>query len=206
MRFEKNREYQIPQFPLLEDLRITTDRIKTAHEILRKSLQQYLQLKDTDLSIYLNRIYEGNTTYVDEYGQEIYAYYKVFFFIWKQYNETLCENYAIGKFEKDRLNLCSVARFLSYQPSVENRQTLMKRMGDALGTICHPCTPYKPKQYGETIVPPFDGINPDKMTQEEIFELCKRYREEIPNVVISTSSEPPIASLSESLGNIGYYF
>jgi len=44
----------------------------------------------------------------------------------------------------------------------------MKETGDALGTPCHPCTPYKPKEYGDTTVPPFDRVNP-KMREEEIF-------------------------------------
>lgn len=51
----------------------------------------------------------------------------------------------------------------------------MKRMGDALGYRCHPCTPYTPKQYGGTIVPSTDGIDPDGITPEESLILCKRY-------------------------------
>ncbi len=100
MRFKKNREHRLPQFPFVEDLRKTTERCVTAHEIIRKALPQYFDLKDTDLSIYLNHVVEGDTKYKDEYGPEIGAYFKVFLFIWEQYNETLCQNYAISKFEK----------------------------------------------------------------------------------------------------------
>jgi len=48
----------------------------------------------------------------------------------------------------------------------------MKRMWDALGYRCHPCTPYTPKQYNETIVPSTDGINPE-ISPEESLILCK---------------------------------
>jgi len=60
MRFKKNREHRLPQFPFVEDLRKTTERIVTAHEIIRKALPQYFDLKDTDLSIYLNHVVEGD--------------------------------------------------------------------------------------------------------------------------------------------------
>jgi len=37
-------------------------------------------------------------------------------------------NYAIGQFDKDKLDLCSVARYLSHQTSVEDRGTILKRV------------------------------------------------------------------------------
>jgi len=137
-------------------------------------LQQYLEFKDLDLGTYLSHlIYKRTEPFKDEYGQVIRAYKKVFRFIWEQHNETLVQNYAIGQFDKDKLNLCSVARYLSHQPKVEQRGTIMKRMGDALEYMCHPCTPYTPKQYSETVVPSTDGINPAGVSPEESLILCK---------------------------------
>ena len=69
--------------------------------------------------------------------------------------------------------MCSVARYLSHQHSVSDRKTLMKRMGDALEYRCHPCTPYKRKQYGETKVPDTSNINPDGVSPEESMKMCK---------------------------------
>lgn len=85
-----------------------------AHEIIRKSLQQYLDFDEADLGIYLSQIIQHTEPYIDEYGQVIYNYKKVFRFIWEQYNETVLQNYAAKQFDKDKLDLCSVARFLSH--------------------------------------------------------------------------------------------
>jgi len=83
-------------------------------------LQQFLGFKDTDLGTYLNYlIYKRTEPFVDEYGQVIRVYKKVFRFIWEQHNETLVQNYAVGQFNKDKLDLCSVARYLSHQPTVD---------------------------------------------------------------------------------------
>ena len=170
----RNRNGDRTTFPLKEDLRLKTFNIVKAHEILRKGLQQFLEFKEKDLGTYLHRISELNnnaTTYFDEYGRKIPSYNEIFDSIWVQHKEILCENYAIQQFDKDSLDLCSLARFLSHQPSVEDRQTLMKRTGDALGHSCHPCTPYKPLKQ--------DGVKPNVPTDtEKILEkisksLCK---------------------------------
>lgn len=139
--------------------------------MIRKGLQEFLDFKDADLGTYLNHlIIQRTEPFVDEYGQVIRLYKKVFRFIWEQHNETLAHNYAVGQFDKDKLYLCSVARFLSHQSTVEQRETIMKKMGDALKYRCHPCTPYTPKQYDETIIPSThinQGISP-----EEALVLC----------------------------------
>ena len=119
-------------------------------------------------------IFNRTEPFVDEYGEVIRVYKKVFHFIWEQYNETLAQNYAIKQFDKDKLVLCSVARYLSHQPTVQNRTTILKRVGDALRYRCHPCTPYTPKQYDETIVPSTDHINPEGVSPEESLILCNR--------------------------------
>ena len=175
----RNRDGDKTTFPLKEDLRLKTFNIVKAHEILRKGLQQFLEFKEKDLGTYLHRISESNnnaTTYFDEYGQEIPSYFEIFDSIWEQHKEILCENYAIQKFDQDKLVLCSLARFLSHQPLVEDRKTLLKRMGDALGNGCHPCTPYKPlKQDDGTFNVPTntDKIGPDGTSAEESSSLCK---------------------------------
>jgi len=169
-----NRDGDLPTFPLQQDLRLKSSSIVNADEVLRKGLQQYLQFKDADLGTYLSHLIDKRRPpYTDEYGQIIQNYQKVFRFIWEQYNETLVQNYAIDQFNKDKLDLCSVARFLSHQSTVNQRETIMKRMGDALGYKCHPCTPYTPKQWSETIVPSTDGTNPEGVSLEESTVLCK---------------------------------
>ena len=155
-------------------------KIIAAHEILRIGLKQYLDFEELDLGTYLSHMIQRAEPYVDEYGQAIRFYKKVFRFIWEQYNETLQHNYAINQFDKDKLDLCSVSRYLSHQSSVDNRGTIMKNMSDALGYQCHPCTPYKAKQYGITIIPNSDGISLDEVTPEEILILCKKYQDEQP--------------------------
>ena len=146
--------------------------IVEANEVLRKGLKQFLGFKDSDLGTYLSYlIFKRTEPFVDEYGQVIRVYKKVFRFIWEQHNETLVQNYAIKQFDKDKLDLCSVARYLSHQPTVDNRETIMKRMSDALNYTCHPCTPYTPKQYDETIVP--STVYPEGISPEESLFLCK---------------------------------
>ena len=170
----RNRDGILPRFPLEPDLRKLTSNIVKSHEVLRKALQQYLDLKDMDLGKYLNNlIFQRTGPFVDEYGQIIHAYQRVFRFIWEQYNETLVYNYAIHQFDKEKLDLCSVARFLSHQRSVESHKTIMKTMGESLEYRCHPCTPYKRKEYGPTIVPSTTDINPEGVTPDESIILCK---------------------------------
>lgn len=147
-------------------------RVVKSNEVLSNALKQYLNLPEMDLGSYLRHlILQRPEPFVDEYGQVIHAYHTVFNFIWEQYNETLVDNYAIGQFEKDKLNMCSVARYLSHQSAVENRQTLMKRMSDSLGYRCHPCTPYKREEYDSTVFP--DYISQEGVTPEESIILCK---------------------------------
>ncbi len=156
----RNRDDEKPVFPPQEDLRLKPSNILKAHEILRNGLQQFLDFKEADLGFYLNHIIVvKKPPFKDEYGQDIRSYNKVFKFIWVQYNETLCRNYAIEQYDLDKLDLCSVVRFLSYQTTVKDRRTIMKRMGDTLGYRCHPCTPYKRKEYGGTIVPNTEDIS-----------------------------------------------
>jgi len=147
-----NREGRKPPFPPVPDLKRKSVNIKKSNEILRKALQEYLDLDDADLGTYLHHMIQLSEPFLDEYGQVIHNYRKVFTFIHEQFNETLVQNYAIEQFDKDKLDMCSVARYLSHQNSVGDRKTIMKRMGDALEYRCHPCTPYKRRQYGETKV------------------------------------------------------
>ena len=135
------------------DIRNKSSLILNAHEIIRKSLQQYLDFDEADLGIYLSQMIQHTEPYIDEYGQVIYNYKKVFRFIWEHYNETVLQNYAVKQFDKDKLDLCSVARFLSHQPKVKDRNTLMMRIGDSLQYKCHPCTPYKSNKHSMLISP-----------------------------------------------------
>jgi len=184
---QRNRDWDLPKFPEVKDERLQTSYIIEAHDVLRKGLQGFLVLKDTDLGTFMSYlIFNRTEPFLDEYGENIRNYKKVFRFIWEQYNETLAQNYAIKQFNKDKLDLCSVARYLSHQPTVRHRETIMKRMGDALKYRCHPCTPYTPKQYDETIIPSTDGINPDGVSPEESLILCNRTLEKIqPNLTSS---------------------
>ena len=194
MLFEtRNRDGDLPSFPIEPDLRFQSSYIFSAHEVLRKGLQQFLGFKDTDLANYLSYlIFKRTEPFVDEYGQVIRNYKKVFRFIWEQHNETLVQNYAVGQFNKDKLDLCSVARYLSHQPAVEQRGTIMKRIREALGYKCHPCTPYTPKQYDETIVPSTDDIDPEGVSPEESLIFCKESQIQeqgsIPSLGNSTAS------------------
>jgi len=186
---QRNRDDDLPKFPVQPDLRRQPSYIVEAHEVLRKGLQEYLGFHSTNFGVYLKYlIFNRTEPFVDEYGQNIRNYRKVFRFIWEQYNETLVHNYAIKQLNKDKLDLCSVARYLSHQPKVEQRKTIMKRMGDALRYMCHPCTPYTPKQYGETIVLSSDDINPEGISPEESLILCNSSYIQGQNILNSTST------------------
>ncbi len=194
---EPNRDEELPIFPIKEDPRLKSYNIVQGHEIIRKGLQQFLELREMDLGSYLNHIIETDLVFIDEYGKEIRSYYKVFSFIWIQYNETLCQNYAVRQFDKDKLDLCSVARYLSHKRTVKDRETIVKRLGDTLEYTCHPCTPYKRKEYGETVVPSFDNINPNGVSPEESLILCNRGNEnQLPSTTTSTSTNPTTISTS----------
>ena len=187
---EKNRDKVEPTFPLKDDPRLKTSYILNAHEILKEGLQEYLEFRKEDLGFYLKHIVESdNITFIDEYDLEITSYYKVFKFIWVHYNETLCQNYAIKQYDLDKLDLCSVARFLSHQTTVKDRETIMKRMGDALQYKCHPCTPYKRKEYGGTVVPNTEDISSiEGLSPEHIFVLCKDYDHHGQKLVVSSTA------------------
>ncbi len=200
---EGNRDGRKPPFPPVPDLNRKSVNIQKSHEILRKALQEYLEFTDADLGTYLNHMIQGSEPFVDEYGQVIHVYRKVFTFIYEQYNETLMQNYAVKQFDKDKLDMCSVARYLSHQNSLSvsarylshqnslsDRKTLMKRMGDALEYRCHPCTPYKRKQYGETIVPDTSNINPDGVSPEESLIMCKEGLQETTTISPVTTQAP----------------
>jgi len=176
-------------------LPLNSSSIFNAQELLRDGLQQFLGFDEMDLGIYLKHlIFKRTEPFVDEYGQVIGAYHRVFRFIWEQYNDTLDKNYEALQFDKMRLDMCSVARFLSHQSAVKNRETIMKRMGDSLGYRCHPCTPYKRKEYGPTIVPNTDNISPDGVSMEESLILCQEKKGSNSTVIKS--------SLAESTGNL----
>jgi len=194
----KNRDGDLPSFPVVPDLRLQSSYIVNAHEVLRVGLQQYLGFINTDLGTYLSHlIYKRTEPFVDENGQVIRVYRKVLRFIWEQHNETLLQNYAVKRFNKDKLDLCSVARYLSHQPTVVQRATIMKRLGDALGYRCQPCTPYTPKEHGETIVPSTDDIDPEGVSPEESLILCKgsqiQGQGHLPSLNASTTSQGNIA-------------
>ena len=74
----------------------------------------------------------------------------------------------------------------------------MKRMGDALEFRCHPCTPYRPKQFSETVIPDISsGIDLDKVSPEEILALCKEYQDQDQGIL-------PFICTKESSGNYVY--
>jgi len=180
------------------DVQNKSGKIVEAHEVIRKVFQQFLNARDTDIGTYLHLMIQRSEPYVDEYGQVIHHYKKVFKFIWEQYNETIMNNYAANQFDKDKLDLCSVARFFSHQHEVKERRTLMKRMSDALGYKCHPCTPYKRKQYGETIVPNTEGISEEGVSPEESLIVCnKGYQTQIANASSSLRSTYEIGKYLE---------
>jgi len=139
----------MPEFPLQEDLRIKSSFIHKAHEILRNGLEEFLEFKiHMDLGFFLNIMTQDNKSYYDEYGKVINSYIDVWSSIWKQYNETLCENYATKQFQNDILDLCSVAKYLSHQLPAD---PILKRMGAALMIKkCDTCLPYNKKYPGKS--------------------------------------------------------
>jgi len=83
-----------------------------------------LDVPESNLTVYLNAMRSMNEPFRDEFGQIIPAYRKVFAFILEQVDEVAVENYAIDQFEKDRYDLCSVARYMSHQTRYSGRQTI----------------------------------------------------------------------------------
>jgi len=166
---EKNRDDKMPEFPLQEDLRIKSSFIYKAHEIIWNGLEELLESKNhADLGFYLNIMTQNNSTYYDENGKIINSYNDVWSSIWKQYNETLCENYATKQFENDTLDLCSVARYLSHQLQLKyHHTTILERMGVALKIKkCATCLPYNRNELGGTMIcplsPPGNETNDNK--------------------------------------------
>jgi len=191
---QNNRDGNKPPFPLDSViLHIKASNIVKAHEIFRKGLQQFLEREDKDLGAYLNYVLTEDQPFIDEYNQEITSYYKILNFIWRQYNETLCKNYAVKKYDVDKLDMCSVARFLSHKPAVQDRRTIMKRMGDALEYRCHPCTPYKRKEYLENIAPNTDNISPEGVSPEESLILCKDFDHRGETIMASTTTSTTLS-------------
>lgn len=186
-----NRDGQRPNHPTVTDLRRRSINIGKAHEVLQKGLQDFLDFADADLGTYLTEMANRRDPYVDEYGNIIRVYKKVFNFISEQHSEIQVHNYAVGQFDKDKLDLCSAARFLSHQPAVTDRHTIMKRMGDALKYKCHPCTPYRRKEHSDTVIPDAENI-PDEISPEEILNLCNpmQGRSVDLGIVVTTSTEP----------------
>ena len=81
----------------MEDLRVKSSYIHKAHEILANGLKKFLNFEEADLGTYLSHIiHSKNNFFLDEYGRIIESYQDVFISIWEQYNETLCENYAVN--------------------------------------------------------------------------------------------------------------
>ena len=73
----------------------------------------------------------------------------------------------------------------------------MKRMGDALGYRCHPCTPYKRKQHGVTYVPSIDGIDPE-ISPEESLTLCNSTIMTVTSTASVPISNPPSTTTTVS--------
>ncbi len=126
-----------------------TNQIARAHEVLRVALKDYLGLVEANTTFYLDEMRSQSEPFRDEYGQVIPFYKKVLTFITEQINEMVIGNYAVGQFAKDRHDLCSIARYLSHQTRYSERQTIIQRMGEALGSECDPCIPYRRKQYSK---------------------------------------------------------
>ncbi len=193
-----NRDDELPVFSPEPDLRRQSTNIANAHEVLRLTLQQYLDAKDSDLGVYLKSIRERPDPFQDEYGQVITSYKKVFLFISEQFDEFKTQNYAVNQYDKDKLHLCSVARYFSHQKSLKDRQTLMKRMSDALDYMCHPCTPYKLKQHGtldDIQVPDIDYLNSSEaLTPDESLLLCNNTNLNMTALVIVSQSSSGVAS------------
>lgn len=90
-----------------------------------------------------------NESYLDEFGKEIKSYRTIFSLILKQVDEVENNNYAVSHFEGDKYDLCSISEYLSHQRTFSDRQNIMKKMGNALGTKCDPSMLYKRKIHGD---------------------------------------------------------
>ena len=177
-----------------DDPRGETEAIAKAHQILSQALKQFLNVREDTLAFYLNEMIRRKEAFVDEYGNVIGSYRKVFRFILTQHNEVLRKNYAVGQFDKDKLDMCSVARYLSHKTTKgQDRNTLMKRMSDALDYRCHPCTPYKPRLHGPTQTFDSSGIPPEGLSIESSLRLCNRS-----DMVTTTVRPPPAVDMTSA--------
>jgi len=129
----KNRHGDKPSFPIMEDYCRQTGLITDAHEVLRVALRDFFDWKDSNLTIYINKMRNQSGPFYDEFDQIIPHYRKVFRFISKQVDEVRFGNYAVKQFDKDRYDLCSVAWYLSNEEKYPNRQEIVGLMGKALG-------------------------------------------------------------------------
>lgn len=130
--------------------------------------------------------------YRDEFNQILTSYTKVFFFISQAVDELMKNNYAIGHFEKDQQDVCNVARYLSNQYNFKDRKSVLKKMGDALGKDCDPCTPYKRKQYDKRDVSTRFVADPSQIILTDENALCR-------NVTIFTSTTERISATTENV-------
>ena len=89
-----------------------------------------------------------NESYLDEFGNEIKGYRTIFSLVLKQVDEVENNNYAVNQFEGDKYDLCSISKYLSHQRTFSDRQNIISKMGEALGSECDPSMPYKRKLYG----------------------------------------------------------
>jgi len=143
----RNRDGEKPSFPIMEDFRRSTGLVTDAHEVLRVALRDFLDWKDSNLTLYINKMRNQSEPFYDEFDQIIPYYRKVFRFISEQVDEVRLGNYAVKQFYKDRYDLCSIARYLSNQKRYPNRQEIVGLMGKALRQDCDPCIPYRRKEH-----------------------------------------------------------
>jgi len=61
-------------------------------------------------------------------------------------------------------------------------------MGDALGYRCHPCTPYKRREHGDTPVPNTENISPNGVSPEESLIVCRGVEHSYADVQNTTTS------------------
>jgi len=156
----KNRDNKSPEFPLQEGFRTRSSFIYKAHKIILNGLEVLFNLTHLSLGMHLSYMTQTTKPYYNENGLIISSYKDVWNIIWKQYNETLCENYATKQFENDKLDLCSVARYVFHQIKLKNlTSSIVEKMGVALMIKrCDICLPYNRNGFSETIAY-LPGIN-----------------------------------------------
>ena len=117
----KNRNDLKPSFPFKENQRQWPSSILKARGILRKGLQQFLEVRKDDLETYLTHIIESDIQYFLKTNtiKRFVSTTKCFNSFWTQFNEKVCENYAIKEYDIDKLDQCNVAKFLTTQTAVK---------------------------------------------------------------------------------------